>query len=580
MLDKPVRCTGCPLADLGEGFMKPSLSNGTSVKVALVGEALGQQEAEYGEPFVGKAGFKLTRLIEWAGFDRSQFDIWNVVWCRPPDNKLVGEWYERDATAHCRAAYWDELVSRVNVIVPMGNVPTMALTGRAGILKTRGYIRPGPGNTHVIPTVHPSFIQRGQAKYSAAFINDLQKAVRLSREGLQPTAYDYTIDPTPASAMAWAAEYINELNYRPDTKLAFDIETPGKKDDEGALDDDEDPTYTIWRIGFSYKPYHALSIPWQPMYIPAIRTLLESSGSKVVWNAGFDVPRIKHNGVGINGVIHDGMVAWHVLHSDLPKGLGFVATFTCPHQEEWKHLSGSQPGFYNATDADVELRSMLHIEDELRKCGLWEVYDRDVVQLEPVLMAMSRAGMPIDPNVRLDRAIKLDLRQREITDKMNAVIPEGVVDVVPKEGYVKQPDDITGLVAIRVEATVRRCSRCGEVNPRKPHFKTYKRPTAKRPQNPCAGADVNSRTESVLRYAKPKPFKPSRTGLIRYQKILKRPVPQKWDKKAKVRKDTMDEKAIRALYKKYPDDPLYPLVLEYRKLDKIAGTYIGRPVEC
>jgi hypothetical protein len=30
---------------------------------------------------------------------------------------------------------------------------------------------------------------------------------------------------------------------------------------------------------------------------------------------------------------------------------------------------------------------------------------------------------------------------------------------------------------------------------------------------------------------------------------------------------------------KYPEDPLYPVVMEYRKLDKIAGTYIGRPSE-
>jgi DNA polymerase I-like protein with 3'-5' exonuclease and polymerase domains len=41
----------------------------------------------------------------------------------------------------------------------------------------------------------------------------------------------------------------------------------------------------------------------------------------------------------------------------------------------------------------------------------------------------------------------------------------------------------------------------------------------------------------------------------------------------------MDEKAIKELMRKYPDDKLYPLVLQYRELDKIAGTYIGRPAE-
>jgi uracil-DNA glycosylase family 4 len=77
MLSKPASCGGCPLAPLSTGFMKPQIAS-NPYGVTLVGEALGQDEAEQGKPFVGKAGFRLSRLIEWAGLDRSRFDILNT----------------------------------------------------------------------------------------------------------------------------------------------------------------------------------------------------------------------------------------------------------------------------------------------------------------------------------------------------------------------------------------------------------------------------------------------------------------------------------------------------------------------
>jgi uracil-DNA glycosylase family 4 len=584
LLPKPPSCSGCPLSPLGEGFMIPSLASSRPYRVALVGEALGVDERDQGAPFVGRAGFKLTRLIEWAGFERERFDIWNTVWCQPPENKLEGQPYESGAVAHCRAHHWSQLLSRPRVVVPMGNVAMGTLLGRKGILKARGYVYPG-GGFHLLPTVHPSFIQRGQSKYSAAFIHDLQKAVELAEKGLPIEALDYVLDPSPRVAYEWALHYRRELEgSQSPLRLAYDIETPHKGDDEGDLDVD-DASYTIWRVGFSYSPFGALSVPWTPPYIPAIRLLLESQGEKVVWNAGYDNPRIRAAGVGINGLVHDGMVAWHILHSDLPKGLGFVATFTCPWQPAWKHLSGSKPAFYNATDADVELRSFLAIEAELRRTGLWEVYQRDVLDLEPILVHMSQKGMPIDQDVRADRAARLADKQAYVLTQLEGMVPLSVRTFTPKEGYVKTPEDTSGCVTIEVPAEVRRCGRCGLPNPTKPHFSkatlpregTPGRKKADRVPNPCLGGEVVVATEQVQRFARLDEFKPSRNLLIRYQQHLGRHVPRTRDKKTGKWKFTTDEKALKELIRRYPDEPLYPGVLEYRELDKLAGTYIGRP---
>lgn len=52
-----------------------------------------------------------------------------------------------------------------------------------------------------------------------------------------------------------------------------------------------------------------------------------------------------------------------------------------------------------------------------------------------------------------------------------------------------------------------------------------------------------------------------------------------WDKKQGKRKVSFGEKQLKEQMVHFPLDPLYPAVLRYRSLDKIAGTYIGRPVD-
>lgn len=557
--------------DLSTGFMTAQKgSNG----VLLLGEALGQDEAEQGKPFVGKAGFKLSRIIQWAGFKREDFSIANTVWCRPPENKLEGTHYELPAIAHCRSQHWGGLLAKHRVVVPLGNVPTNALIGQKGILGIRGYVSSGMGY-HVIPTVHPSYIARGQSKWTAPLINDLQKAVFLSENGMPPQITDYTLDPSPMRAYQWALEYREALKRNPTLKCAFDIETPMKGDEEDEVDTDSDAPDKSWhieRISFAYKSLHAISIVWSPEYFAAIRTVLESDGPKVVWNAGYDVPRIRRSGIKINGLIHDGMVAWHILHSDLPKSLRFVATFTCPWQPAWKHLSGARPAFYSATDSDVEWRSMERIEEELKKTDLWNVYQRDVLDLDPILIHMQSHGMPVDREIRLDRAIKLDKKLKETHSIMEACVPMEArrIDRI----YKNTPKVTEGLSSRPSTRQIRTCAQCGLERPGKPHFRRFKKKS-----NPCADAGFKETTQRVVEFYRVSEFKPSREQLVRYHQIIDRPLPTVWDKKEHKRKISFGEEQLKDLQLKYPSDPLYPSILEYRSIDKLAGTYIGRVEE-
>lgn len=230
---------------------------------------------------------------------------------------------------------------------------------------------------------------------------------------------------------------------------------------------------------------------------------------------------------------------------------------------------------------------MIAIEDELKRTGLWDVYQADVIDLDPILQHMTAKGMPIDAEVRLDRALQLAKRQNQVLAKIEALVPVAARRYAPKEGFVRAPEETGGLITIEVQAEVTRCSRCGEEGITKPHFTkktlaragTPGRKAVDREPNPCFGAFPVSQEETVTRYARLEPFKPSREQLIRYQNVMGRFIPTKYDKKAGKSRVTMDEKAIKKLIGKYNLDPIYPAVLEYRELDKLGGTYIGRPAE-
>jgi len=562
----PSDCAGCPLRAEGEGFIRPSLSApALSTGVLLLGKQPEIEDITSGVLYSGRAGFMLTRLLRFAGYTREQFDIAALTQCQTSTSTF-------NPANHCRDTHWGALLKHARVIVPMGQEAHMALGATRPVLESRGYTRPGPFTSHIIPTISPEFIMHGQAKYAAAFINDVQKAVTLAREGLPMVLEDYTLDPLPSEALKWAEEYRQALRADHTTSLAYDIETPDVGDDEDERD--EDRSYHILRISFAYRAHHALSVPWTGPYMAAIRLLLQSPGIKLDWNGSFDRPRVRASGMDLNGPLHDAMVAWHVLHSDLPKRLGFATTFLCPSQSEWKHLSHHRPAYYNAVDSDVTWRNMAAIKAAMQvRPGLWQAYVNDVVRLAPALHHMEHKGMLIDPDIRYDRACRLQ-RERVVVDgDLEKMVPRDARRVSPAQGFVRTPDQTDGMVKIELLHPVKRCDRCDVVNPLKPHFRHLKKKV-----NPCDGAGVKVEEEVIERYANLVPWKPSREALIRYQVVLKRIVPHRFDRKTKTQKPSMDRKALNICIRRYPDDPFYLTVLKRRELSKLAGTYIGYPL--
>jgi DNA polymerase len=129
-------------------------------RVVLIGEAPGADEDRLGEPFVGRAGQLLTRIIEACGMQRNEVYIMNVLKCRPPNNRTPTP----TETAHCRPFFERQLeVLAPEFIVCLGAVAANALVpGDSSLGRLRGRWHEYRGSK-VLVTYHPSYLLRTPA---------------------------------------------------------------------------------------------------------------------------------------------------------------------------------------------------------------------------------------------------------------------------------------------------------------------------------------------------------------------------------------------------------------------------------
>ena len=165
-------CTRCPLASTRTQVVFGVGDPGADLM--FVGEAPGRDEDLKGEPFVGRSGQLLDRLVEEEmGLLRDHFYIANVVKCRPPGNRDP----HPAEISSCRP-YLEAQVELIDpkVVVTLGNFATkLLLDTTEGITKLRGKAYPYSGRT-LVPTFHPAAVLRGGGTPMAQMRADLIRA--------------------------------------------------------------------------------------------------------------------------------------------------------------------------------------------------------------------------------------------------------------------------------------------------------------------------------------------------------------------------------------------------------------------
>lgn len=171
---------GCALRTLGArqavfGRGRPD------APLMLVGEGPGAEEDARGEPFVGRAGRLLDRMLAEAGLSDQVF-VTNTVFWRPPGNRTPSAEEQRACAPFLERAF---ALVKPRVVLLLGAAAARSvLRTDEGVMRLRGQWREwrlpeGDVSAPVMTTLHPAFLLRQPQAKRAAWADMLEVAARL-----------------------------------------------------------------------------------------------------------------------------------------------------------------------------------------------------------------------------------------------------------------------------------------------------------------------------------------------------------------------------------------------------------------
>lgn len=509
--------------------------------------------------------------------------------------------YYHGALQHCRQYTQPLLDEGARVIVPVGATAirrVLGLSGKhTGPEALHGTVTTLPSGQFVVPSFHPSHLQRGAANLTGTVVWDLQRALEISTNGWQPDLMELIEDPP----IEWLDLWIDQLEaaVRADPYgvwCTVDIETPdtkGRNEDELGEDDQ---SYQIERVNFASHPDEGLTVPYVGPYIQRVERVLRLLQVAVMWYGDYDKPRLARAGHTIPPIVHDGMWMAKMLQSDLPGALGFWAPFYSKFQLDgylgaWKHLSGVRPVTYAAIDGPQELRCVFGMARDLQAHGQWDAYERHQRRLDQiVLKPCSAVGVPVDREKLEAFRAELTVKARRLLHSLQGEVPEELRPLTPKEGLSRPPaptdvhtkgrsttkkgvpkkdapdslkQDLYAQSAVVVEKIVLRsikvCVSCGAQEVSVKH----------RCENRQLQPKIELHPASVRRWFWLEPFNPdSAPQILAWLKHHKHPVG-----KSKTSDESTDKKTLEANLAK-TGHPFYKMLLDYRAIKKVLSTYV------
>jgi len=387
------KCDECTLQSYGYVPMQePSYSQ---FPVLFYGQAPGETEVITGVPFTGKAGKMAWRLLKEAGLNKSRLHISNIAGCAPPEDRKPTD----EEVSCCHNRVYDE-IQRIQpeLIVALGEVPAKALTGYTKITGLRGQMFPlltkWDWDCPVLCVLHPSFVMR-QRQWIDMTIEDLKQVVGFFTgeriEIIEEEQPNFIFDPDKH-------RFIEELEIMRQQITAFDIETPGELNPRKA---------EVIGISFSGSEDKAIALDislhdsrWEVMKC----FLEDKDAAKVAQNGQFDIACLETSGVLVKGLVHDTLLAEHLLNSELPGDLNFLRgkyTAIKPYKPTRKEMKTIQNwpkerrlnySCYDALVTHIVMNKQIPLLSSGQKNVLSNIY----VPLIYTINKMERKGVKVD----------------------------------------------------------------------------------------------------------------------------------------------------------------------------------------
>src|SRR5258706_1495632 len=163
--ERALQCIKCPHLVSSRKNVVFGVGN-VDAQIMFVGEAPGADEDEQGEPFVGKAGQLLTRIIQTMGLRRDEVYIANILKCRPDTpGQAAGNRKPKPEEMQTCIPYLHAQIDVIQpkVLVALGATAVEGLLGKTeGITRLRGNWK-SYRNIPLMPTYHPAYLLRNQA---------------------------------------------------------------------------------------------------------------------------------------------------------------------------------------------------------------------------------------------------------------------------------------------------------------------------------------------------------------------------------------------------------------------------------
>ncbi len=175
LVDAIHACSACELA--ANCTQKVPGVGDRHARLLIVGEGPGHDEDIRGEPFVGRSGQLLDRMLAAIGIEREQVFITNIVKCRPPNNRDP----KPEEALHCRR-FLDAQIEMIapRVILSVGRVSAHNLLGCSdpvGKLIRQSHQLPGT-EIPLKVTYHPAYLLRNPSAKAIAW-QDLKQLHRM-----------------------------------------------------------------------------------------------------------------------------------------------------------------------------------------------------------------------------------------------------------------------------------------------------------------------------------------------------------------------------------------------------------------
>lgn len=332
----PLAPAPSPVLSLASSTRVPNVFPTVDVpyKLAIVGEAPGETEESYGQPFLGASGKLLDSILGSVGVLRAGCFVGNVCQYRPPGNDLKVWGYEHERVLEGRRALDQDLATFApNCILALGNTAMWAVTGKPFGIKDSGYsiedytnfIGQNSQGQKYVGAYHPAYVLRDYSTWVLLRFAAQRARQEADSPIFSPPQRSFDLDLS-------ASEICHKLDTWPSGQ-------PASIDIEGGLNG--------W-ICLSVVPAHNYGfIIAFGQHSDSEQARLYTSISRFLYRS--DIPKILQNslyegfvlGYGFNmrvrNVREDTMLKSWEIYPELPKGLDTVASLWT-REPAWKHL--------------------------------------------------------------------------------------------------------------------------------------------------------------------------------------------------------------------------------------------------